>query len=178
MLNENIKTIRKSKGLSQEELAIRLNVVRQTVSKWESGLSVPDSELLIRIAEELDTSVNVLLDETVKPDDNSELRVIANKLEVLNEQIAKQAEFRRKIWRALFIAVFVVAACVMLRSLISFVCFKIAMNSGNIIVSTVGGSDGPVSTVIAKTIFQLTPYIFLMAVAAVSLVGIYKTRKK
>ena len=43
MLNENIKAIRKSKGLSQEELAIKLNVVRQTVSKWERGLSVPDS---------------------------------------------------------------------------------------------------------------------------------------
>lgn len=42
MLNENIKTIRKSKGLSQQELAVKLNVVWQTVSKWEQGLSVPD----------------------------------------------------------------------------------------------------------------------------------------
>ena len=40
MLNENIKTIRKSKGLSQEELAVKLNVVRQTVSKWEQGVSL------------------------------------------------------------------------------------------------------------------------------------------
>ena len=39
MLSENIKTIRKSKGLSQEELAIKLNVVRQTISKWEKGVS-------------------------------------------------------------------------------------------------------------------------------------------
>ena len=58
MLSENIKTLRKTKGLSQEGLAIKLNVVRQTVSKWEKGLSVPDSEMLIRIAEELDTSYN------------------------------------------------------------------------------------------------------------------------
>ena len=43
MLNENIKTIRKSKGLSQEELAVKLHVVRQTISKWEQGLSVPDA---------------------------------------------------------------------------------------------------------------------------------------
>ena len=43
MLNENIKAIRRSKGFSQEELAVRLNVVRQTISKWEQGLSVPDS---------------------------------------------------------------------------------------------------------------------------------------
>lgn len=39
MLNENIKNLRKAKGLSQEELAIKLNVVRQTVSKWEKGVS-------------------------------------------------------------------------------------------------------------------------------------------
>ena len=38
MLNENIRAIRKSKGLSQEELAIKLNVVRQTISKWEQGV--------------------------------------------------------------------------------------------------------------------------------------------
>ena len=37
MLNENIRNLRKAKGLSQEELAIKLNVVRQTVSKWEKG---------------------------------------------------------------------------------------------------------------------------------------------
>ena len=65
MLNENIKTLRKSKGLSQEELAIKLNVVRQTVSKWENGLSVPDSSMLMLLAEELDTSVSTLLGEPV-----------------------------------------------------------------------------------------------------------------
>ena len=53
MLSENIKTIRKSKGLSQEELAVKVNVVRQTVSKWEKGLSVPDSEMLISLSEAL-----------------------------------------------------------------------------------------------------------------------------
>ena len=61
MLNENIKNLRKAKGLSQEELAIKLNVVRQTVSKWEKGLSVPDSSMLISLAKELDTSVSILL---------------------------------------------------------------------------------------------------------------------
>ena len=60
MLNENIRNLRKSKGLSQEELAIRLNVVRQTISKWEKGLSVPDSSMIISLAEELDTSVSTL----------------------------------------------------------------------------------------------------------------------
>ncbi len=39
MLKENIKPIRKSKGYSQQELAVKLNIVRQTVSKWEQGVS-------------------------------------------------------------------------------------------------------------------------------------------
>ena len=65
MLNENIKAIRKSKGFSQQELAIKLNVVRQTISKWEQGLSVPDSDMLISISEVLETPVSTLLGETV-----------------------------------------------------------------------------------------------------------------
>ena len=60
MLNENMKTIRKSKGLSQQELAVRLNIVRQTVSKWEQGLSVPDSDMLISLSKVLETPVSTL----------------------------------------------------------------------------------------------------------------------
>ena len=66
MLNENMKAIRKSKGLSQQELAVKLNVVRQTISKWEQGLSVPDSDMLIAISEALETPVSTLLGENVK----------------------------------------------------------------------------------------------------------------
>lgn len=67
MLNENIRALRKANGLSQEELAVRLNVVRQTVSKWEKGLSVPDADMLVAIGEAFDTPVSVLLGETVAP---------------------------------------------------------------------------------------------------------------
>ena len=77
MLNENIKNLRKSKGISQEELAIKLNVVRQTVSKWENGLSVPDSSMLISLAEELDTSVSILLGETVNETNQNDLKTIS-----------------------------------------------------------------------------------------------------
>ena len=65
MLSENIKTLRKAKGLSQEELAVKLNVVRQTISKWEQGRSVPDSELLLALSEALETPVSTLLGEAV-----------------------------------------------------------------------------------------------------------------
>lgn len=46
MFQENLKNYRKAKGLTQEDLAVRLHVVRQTISKWEKGLSVPDAALL------------------------------------------------------------------------------------------------------------------------------------
>lgn len=61
MFHENLKELRKAKGFTQETLAIKLNVVRQTVSKWEKGLSVPDADLLQRLAEVLEVSVSQLL---------------------------------------------------------------------------------------------------------------------
>ena len=96
MLNENIKEIRKSKGLSQQELAVKLNVVRQTVSKWEQGLSVPDSEMLISISELLETPVSTLLGETVIETEVDSLKAISEKLEVINLQLAQRKTMRRK----------------------------------------------------------------------------------
>ena len=104
MLNENIKKFRKSKGLSQEELAIKLNVVRQTVSKWENGLSVPDSDMLITLADELDTSVSVLLGETVMEPVTDDLKAISEKLEVINLQLAKKSRFKVKAIRLILIS--------------------------------------------------------------------------
>ena len=117
MLNENIKRARKAKGLSQEELAVKLNVVRQTVSKWENGLSVPDSDLLILLAEELDTSVSALLGETIQEQEPDDLKTISEKLEIINLQLAKRAMARTKVIRwgllslcALIVIVYVVLA--------------------------------------------------------------------
>ena len=103
MLNENIKTVRNSKGLSQEELAIKLNVVRQTVSKWERGLSVPDSEMLISISDVLETPVGVLLGETVAENAPDDLKAISEKLETVNLQLARQKAAKRKILHWTFI---------------------------------------------------------------------------
>ena len=77
MLNENIKVSRRSKGLSQQELAVKLNVVRQTISKWEQGLSVPDSDLLIALSEALETPVSTLLGETVTESEADEVKALA-----------------------------------------------------------------------------------------------------
>ena len=104
MLSETIKAIRKAKGLSQQELAVKLNVVRQTVSKWEQGLSVPDSDMLISISEALETPVSTLLGETVPETEVDTLKAISEKLEVINLQLAQRKTTRRNIIRWLLIS--------------------------------------------------------------------------
>ena len=104
MLNENIKTLRKSKGLSQTELAIKLNVVRQTVSKWEQGLSVPDADMLISISEVFETPVGMLLGESITEPKAEDLKAISEKLEVINLQLAQREIARRKTLHRVFIA--------------------------------------------------------------------------
>ena len=104
MLSENIKAIRKSKGLSQQELAIKLNVVRQAVSKWEQGRSVPDSDMLISLSEVLEIPVSTLLGETVIETEVDGLKAISEKLEVINLQLAQRKAAGRKIVRWLLIS--------------------------------------------------------------------------
>ena len=104
MLSENIKAIRRSKGLSQQELAVKVNVVRQTVSKWEQGLSVPDSDLLIALSEALETPVSTLLGETVIESEADAVKALSEKLEVINLQLAQRKILRRKVLHWLLIA--------------------------------------------------------------------------
>ena len=116
MLSETIKAIRRSKGLSQEELAIRLNVVRQTISKWENGLSVPDSDLLIALSEVLETPVSTLLGETVSEPKADDWRAVAEKLEVINLQLARRKAARRSVlhWGCLALCAAIVAGAAFL----------------------------------------------------------------
>lgn len=178
MLSDNIKNHRKAKGLSQDELAIKLNVVRQTVSKWENGLSVPDSEMLLTIAEELGTTVNTLLGETIEPNVCTELKVIANKLEVINEHIVKQNESRRKAWRVVFAITAIFSAAVLLIALIGFIYFVSVTNDLTASTSVIGGADGPTAIFITSTRFNPIPIVVAGIVAIVSVIGLYKNRKK
>lgn len=116
MLSENIKAIRKSKGLSQQELAVKLNVVRQTISKWEQGLSVPDSAMLIAISGVLETPVSTLLGETIVETEVDNLKAISEKLEVINLQLAHRKTTTRKIihWLLILLCVFIVAIFIIL----------------------------------------------------------------
>ncbi|MBQ9416192.1 MAG: helix-turn-helix transcriptional regulator [Clostridia bacterium] len=103
MLHENIRKLRKAKGLSQEELAVELNVVRQTVSKWEQGLSVPDADLLIALSEVLEVPVSTLLGETIAEPEPNEWKAISEKLEVINRQLAQRQKTARKALHWFFI---------------------------------------------------------------------------
>lgn len=116
MLSENIKSIRKSKGLSQEELAIKLNVVRQTVSKWEQGLSVPDADMLLSISRALETPVSTLLGETITAPKADDLKVISEKLELINLQLAQRKTARQKflLWLLLSLCIIIVILSVFL----------------------------------------------------------------
>ena len=96
MLKDNLKTLRNNKGLSQEELSVKLNVVRQTISKWESGLSVPDAEMLISISEFFETPVSEILGENIEEKEKNDIKVISEKLEIINEQLSRKQKQKRK----------------------------------------------------------------------------------
>ena len=97
MFSENLKAIRKAKGYTQEELAIKIHVARQTVSKWEKGLSVPDADLLTKIADVLEVSVSELLGAEIKGKNSR--NEVAEQLAKISEQLAVKNKRAKLIWR-------------------------------------------------------------------------------
>lgn len=168
MLSENIKTIRKSKGLSQEELAIKLNVVRQTISKWEQGLSVPDSNMLISISEVLETPVSTLLGEALVPPKVNDLKAISEKLEIINLQLAQRNTARRKRLHWLFISL----------------CTLIVTISAVLMVfhsPYLGWNYNDPETAVIGVAFHAFEWLFVRfapIILIVAIVGVFMTRKK
>ena len=109
MLGDNLKEIRKQKGLSQEVLAGKLNVVRQTVSKWEKNLSVPDAAMLQKIAEELEVSVNEILGADINKEKETDNNLIAEQLARINEQLVIKNRRAAKVGKVIKIIVIVIA---------------------------------------------------------------------
>jgi len=168
MLNENIKAIRKSKGLSQEELAIKLNVVRQTISKWEQGLSVPDSEMLISISEVFETPVSTLLGDTVIESKVDDLKVISEKLEIINLQLAQRKTTRRKTLHCLLILLCAI--------LVTILAVLIVLNSPYL-----GWDYNDPETAVVGVAFHAFEWLFVRLAPIVligAIVGIFLTRKK
>ncbi len=168
MLKENIKSIRKSRGLSQEELAIKLNVVRQTISKWEQGLSVPDSEMLISISEVLETPVSTLLGENISESKVDDLKAISEKLEIINLQLSQMKNARRKIihWILISLCAIIIMIFVSLILLNSTYLNWNYNNPENVVLGVAFHS-------FEWLFIRIAPIILI-----VSIVGIVLTRKK
>lgn len=124
MFNENLKTLRKQKGFSQEELASRLHVVRQTISKWEKNLSVPDADTLIRLAEILEVSVSELLGSKIETENENVTNDVAEQLSRINEQLAMKNRRSRRIWKAIAIILvvfFLISVFIIMTSIAAFI---------------------------------------------------------
>ena len=168
MLNENIKAIRKSKGLSQQELAIKLNVVRQTVSKWEQGLSVPDSDMLLSISEALETPVSTLLGENIIESEVDDLKAISAKLEVINLQLAQRKTTMKRILQGILITLCVVTTAI----------FAILLTLES---SYLGWDYSDPETAILGVTFHSFEWLFVRIAPIIligAIIGIFLTRKK
>ena len=168
MLKENIKQLRKSKGLSQEELAIKLNVVRQTISKWEKGLSVPDSEMLVAISEVFETPVSTLLGENISESKVDDLKAISEKLEIINLQLLQRNNAKRKMIHWLFISLCAI-------TIITFIALYF-LNS-----SYLNWDYNNPEYAVLGVAFQSFEWLFVRIapiIFIISIVGIILTRKK
>ena len=125
MFGENLKTLRKQKGFSQEELATRLHVVRQTISKWEKNLSVPDADTLIRLAEILEASVSELLGAKIENENTAS--DVAEQLSRINEQLAIKNRRSRRIWK---IVAIILAAIILINIFIAVFFSVPTLNEG------------------------------------------------
>lgn len=168
MLSENIKNLRTSKGLSQQELATQLNIVRQTLSKWENGLSVPDADMLIRLSNTFEVPVSSLLGETISEKKTDTIQSLANKLEIINLQLAQRKESRQKI---LHFSLIVCSVVIIIGFLI-----MVALESSYL---TWASTDMETSILVfflhsMEWLFiRVAPFLLIGA-----LIGVYITRKK
>ena len=168
MLKDNIKTLRKQKGLSQEELSVKLNVVRQTISKWEQGLSVPDAEMLVSLSEVFETPVSTLLGESISEKETDSLKEISQKLEIINLQLAQRKESKRKFWHYSFLILSIILLIAFI-SIVSFGNTYMDWNYNDPELAVMGVGIHAFIWVFVR----IAPFIFIG-----SIIGICLTRKK
>jgi putative transcriptional regulator len=135
MLGENIKLYRQKKQFTQEELAARLHVTRQTISKWEKNYSVPDAEMLVRLAEVLEVQTSRLLG----TEDNDETQTAQEEEDTLSEQLANIAEQMaiknrrsKRIWKTIGIVFAIIIALNIIITVLSVVSYSSNTSTVNI----------------------------------------------
>ena len=147
---------------------MKLNVVRQTISKWEKGLSVPDSDMLISISEALETPVSTLLGETVTVPKADDLKAISEKLEIINLQLARRKAERQKLLHWLLISLCAV--------LVTIFAALIVLNSPYL-----GWDYSDPETAVVGVAFHALEWLFVRAAPIIligAMAGIFLTRKK
>ena len=181
MLSRNIKNLRTAAGLSQEELAQKLHVVRQTVSKWEKGLSVPDADMLIALAQALDTRPAALLgpESAGEAAAQNQADELAEKLQDLNSRLAEQIEKNRRLRRILYAAVLGIAMIGLLIQLLPrlhgfFTSLYLSRAASGII----GGADGPTAIYVSAAGPQWSTVLILSALFILGILGLVKTRRR
>lgn len=128
MLNKTLKYFRTSHKMTQETLALKLGVTRQTVSKWENGISVPDADTLNKMADIFEVSISELLgtdkllDKNKKQSDGNnenehekmEDEYIAEALAIINEQLAVKNRHRKTMIRIIKIVLIILGITMVL----------------------------------------------------------------
>ena len=134
MFSENLKAIRKAKGYTQEELAIKIHVVRQTVSKWEKGLSVPDADVLTKIADVLEVSVSELLGAEIKEEINR--NEVAEQLAKVNEQLTIKNKRIKLIWKIIGI-ILILGLAVNILGAVLFITIRTSVSSSGQVIEDI-----------------------------------------
>ncbi len=119
MLGDNIQKYRKARGLTQEQLAAQIPVVRQTLSKWEKNLSAPDAQALLRLSQVLGVSVETLLDNPQKGENlSAELARVNEELAERNRRLEKTALAGRQRGKILFLSFLALGVALAVESLV------------------------------------------------------------
>ncbi len=179
MLNTNLKALRRAKGLSQEELADQLHIVRQTVSKWEKGWSVPDAAMLIALAEALDTTFSDLLgDDVPTEEERITLREVADSLAALNARLAEQQEKRRKRWRGVSLAAGGAAVLLLVKEgldLLEAFRFQRTLDADEAII---GGADSATHLFVSSISPETGRWLLILLLGAAAVYGLLRTRRR
>ena len=180
MLSDNIKRLRSAAGLSQEELASKLHIVRQTVSKWEKGLSVPDADMLISLSKALGCSpAELLAQEENQGEEPAETRELAEELAELNAKLAEQLEKNRRLRRILSIAAVAAACLVMLVQLLPRLhSFFTGLYLGRANLGIIGGADGPTAIYVSSAGPNWPVLVIFSALLILGILGLFRTRKR
>ena len=171
MLQQNIKTRRQELKLSQQELADRLHVVRQTISKWETGLSVPDAQQLLTLAEVLDIPVAQLLDHPVGTEDTEALKA---QLQQMEGQLAQLQKKRRRTRRILAAVLFLISLIPLLLTALPLIRTHFSYPLG-----VIGSVDGPTSIFVTVSAYQPDWTVSILCLLAGTLISgwiLYNTR--